>query len=149
MRNINPLPRSVTIPCVSGLTSNFAEFQFTEDCVLQSIVSQVAFSAAIGTSGAFAGGFNAYTANGSLFLTNGTTTPAVHYYRYSPPIGAAGQAQFSNRTPFENVLVQAGTKFTVKIELSGLCDVKGSFSLQFSPLSEWVNFREPRVAVRI
>ena len=150
MRTINPLPRQVTIPCVAGVTSSFSEYAFTEDCILHSVVSEVSFAAPAGTSGAFAGGFNAYRSNSSILnLSNAEITPAVHFYRYVPVALSSGQAVFTNTTRFENVLVGAGNRFTVLAERSGLCAITGSFTLSFTPLSEWVNFREPRVAVRL
>lgn len=150
MRTINPIPRQVTIPCAAGATSVFSEYVFTEDCVLHSVVSEVSFSAPAGTTGAFAGGFNAFSRNSSIIaVANTETIPAVHFYRYAPPVLAAGEAIFTNTTRFDSCLVISGSKFTVLADRAGLCGVTGSFSLSFNTVAEWVNFREPQAAVRI
>lgn len=59
---------------------------------------------------------------------------------------------FNDRVQFENMVVRSGAVLHVGIQANSPgtgWDISGNVSISFSTLSEWVNFREPTIAVRL
>lgn len=152
MRSINPQPRIDTIWVQSGTIASRLFLPFEQDSVVHHITSSVQFTCEPGVSCAVSCGF--------LFEPNIIMGPrpnnanAVHAYQCvaAPTLAAPLSLSYQNSTPMGECLVKAGTRFRVVIETSGpalVLPAFGFFSIVYSTLSEWVNFREPGSAVRL
>lgn len=101
-----------------------------------------------------AGGINLQGFNGGVGAALQNTQKAIHSYLFedSPAVTTPAFALMRDRTDMQNMLVGSNSKFNVIVFKSGVpgdSEAFGTFNLSFTPLSEWVNFREPRVAVRL
>ena len=164
MRTVNPRRRFVSIPFISGdVTAAVATYKFDVDSVIHTLESQVQLCLGapeipvppapipIGTI-TVAGGFD-YTG----LNPEGSITGYTHVHRLSTcmdllEMPGAFSAPIWRSTDMGQMLIPAGAIFTIVIqENSGspLVHAEGTFTIGFNPLSEWINFREPTVAVRI
>mgnify|MGYP003337592353 FL=1 len=143
MNVVKPFCQSVLIPLKWSLIDVDSEFVFPVDCVLHGVASNANFSCAAGSAGAVIGGFNIVLSELD-FSNNTTPVGAVHYYRYRPGGGAAGNGFFSTDTKFDSVFIHAGTKFVAKAHaILGVPAIDASFTLFYNTLAEWQSFREP------
>jgi len=152
MRTINPMPRVDTIWFQDGTTPNRLFLTFDQDSIVHSVASSVQFDCDPGMTAAVSCGF-LYDPQ-SIEGPRPNNAAAIHAYAFSAPVILAAPlfATYSNTTQFDNVLAKSGTRFRVVREVTGALRVtatRGFFSIVYTPLSEWVNFREPTVAVRL
>lgn len=146
------MPRVDTIWFQDGTTPNRLFLTFEQDSIVHSVASSVQFFCDPGVTFAVSCGF-LYDPQ-SIAALRPNNPAAIHAYQCSAPIALTDplSLNYSNTTQFDNVLVKSGTRFRVVTEVTGAVGVTatgGFFSIVYTPLSEWVNFREPTVGVRL
>lgn len=154
MRTINPPQTFVSLPfeVPAAPTAIAASFVFEQDSVLHWVSSNVQMGVLANGRVLVAGGINLRGYNGTAAL--GNTQGAIHSYLFedSAAVTAPAFVVQRNHTDMDTMLVPAKSSFNVIVFKSGVpgdSEAFGTFNLSYSPLAEWVNFREPRVAVRI
>ena len=156
MRTINPTASFVALPfeVPAGPPAVAASFTFPQDSVLHWVSSNVQLGVLANGRVIVAGGINLQGFNGGVGSALQNTQQAIHSYLFedSPAVTTPAFALMRDRTDMQNMLVGSNSKFNVIVFKSGVpgdSEAFGTFNLSFTPLSEWVNFREPRVAVRL
>lgn len=163
MRTINPLRRFVSLPVILGSPVGTAfvygqtihAFRFEQDSILHSVNMQSQFATPITANPAF------------LLMGVGFSNPQglsmeeqgdFILLAFSGNADAAGPTTvkqittFNDRVQFENMVVRSGAILYVGVQANSTSsgwDITGNVSISFSTLSEWVNFREPTVGVRL
>lgn len=164
MRTVNPRRRFVSIPFHSlGVTGAVATYKFDVDSVIHTLESQVQLCLGapdippppapvpVGRV-TVAGGFDFTGLNPA-----GSVTGYTHVHRLSTcmdllELPGAFSEPIWRSTDMGQMLILSGTIFTIVVQEtvgSPLLSAEGTFTIAFNPLSEWINFREPTVAVRI
>ena len=157
MRSINPKHRFVTISCnTAGAGVPLATlarqsfFRFDQD----SVIASVTVSSNITLNGALSQAIAAVAYNqgdNSVGVNLPDPTLAIMWMDEAlNPV--AGLTTFSKAVSlsFDPFLATSGT--SIGLYANGLGanrSINVSVSIAYSPLSEWVNFREPRVAVHL
>lgn len=160
MRAINPPRRFVNFPVFfsgfGGLgTSNLIdEFKFDTDSILHSCNMQVQFSIPPVAGAVFASLAVGLTDLSGFDINSGINNALL--YAKASNGGLTGPPATSQLIPFTqrvetDMLVRAGTKLSIVAQDNAVAVVQidGGISFSFTPLSEWVNFREPTTAVRL
>lgn len=155
MREINPPSSFVSLPFevpAAPPAGPAASFMFEQDSVLHWVSSNVQMGVKNAGRVIVAGGLNLKGYNGTASL--GNTQGCIHSYLFEDSAVVADPASViqRNHTQMDRMLVRAGTAFNVIVFKSGVVgdsEAFGTFNLSYSPLAEWVNFREPRVALRV
>lgn len=161
MRTINPPRRFVNFPFVASsfggvnIANTLEEFRFQTDSIFHTCNMQVQFSIPPAAGAVFASiAVTLSNLNGTDINTS--INDALLYARASNG-GITGPPVTNQLIPFaamletDNMLVRAGTilQLVYQDNAVAVVQVEGGVSFSFTPLSEWVNFREPTVAVRL
>lgn len=161
MRTINPPRRFVNFPIFAsgfgGLaTANLVEeFRFETDSILHSCNMQVQFSIPPAAGAIFASLAVTLSNLAGIDINDGINNALL--YAKASNGGLTGPPATNQLIPFtamlemENMLVRAGTVLQIVSQYNAVAVVQidGGVSFSFTPLSEWVNFREPTVGVRL
>jgi hypothetical protein len=156
MRSINPTASFVALPfeVPAGPPTLAASFAFPQDSVLHWVSSNVQMGVLANGRVIVAAGLDLLGFNGGVGSALQNTQRTIHSYLFedSPAVTVPAFTVQRNHTEMQNMLVTANSKFNVIVFKSGVpgdSEAFGTFNLSYTPLSEWVNFREPRVAVRL
>lgn len=156
MRTINPPATFLSLPfeVPAGPPALAATFLFPQDSVLHWVSSNVQMGVLANGRVIVAGGINLQGYNGGTGSALQNTYRAIHSYLLEDSAAVTTPAFVvqRNHTETKDMLVSAGSRFNVVVFKSGVpgdSEAFGTFDISFTPLSEWVNFREPRVAVRV
>lgn len=160
MRTINPPKRFVNFPVFSSgfggpATANLlAEFKFDTDSILHSCNMQVQFSIPPAAGAVFASLAVALIDLSGFDINSGINSSLL--YAKASNGGLTGPPATQQLIPFTqrvhiDMLVRAGTTLSIVAQDNAVAVVQidGGVSFSFTPLSEWVNFREPGTTVRL
>lgn len=147
-RSITPPKRVQTIFFQSGFVPDRLFFNFAQDSIIHSVTSSVDFNCPAGISAFVGGGFGIQQTDIARILPS--TPQLVHAYSCVAAGASDVHSFYSNTTDLGGMLVNSGSRFQVVVQTAGVSitpPATGYFTVLYNTLSEWVNFKEPRVGV--
>ena len=149
--SITPKPRFFNLSlAVSNLSLfNSAKFTFPEDAVLR-YMTVVASSSTNGIGSVLmAVAFNAPDIAGSNVIPN---DGVIYADSFAPTLAVGATEMNASKATYidtQDMFIKANETILTRIVGTGTFSSFIDISIAFNPISEWVNFREPTVAVRI
>jgi hypothetical protein len=130
-------------------------FKFEQDSILHTVNMQSQFATPITANPAFLLMGVGFSDMQNLSMEEQGDLILLAFSGNADAAGATTVKQittFNDRVQFENMIVRSGSVLHVGVQANSTgsgWDITGNVSISFSTLSEWVNFREPTVAVRL
>ena len=163
MRTINPPRRFTSFPVIIGspvgtafvFGQTISRFRFEQDSILHTVNMQSQFATPITAASAFLIMAVGFSDMDGLSMEDQNDYILMAVSGNGDAAGPTTVKQittFTNQVETHNMLVRAGSVLHVGIQANSTAsgwDISGNVTISFSTLSEWVNFREPTVAVRL
>jgi hypothetical protein len=149
-RLINPAYRTSSFLFTNSFTNSSRQLPFTVDTVVHYVYCAVCANLTIPGIATLAAGFKM---GASVDPENADSFNAVIGFPFVAPGAVPGAAPTVYQTQvihLDAMFIPANTSFDVVWDPNGgLNNISAFFTIGHNPLSEWVNFREPRVNVQI